>query len=261
MCYNEDESGGPFSFSHKKTAISVSCRFTTVVIRQNTFSTGSQTSRSQKKKIMGRIPYLETPQNALQLTSRYERAGTCCDKEEWRSLTWDGVIYSEYAVSSCGRARSNREGFLVMLSPCDVGNGYLAVMVTPVGHPVRLARAIAETFVAGKDCTHCFVNHKDGNKANNHVGNLEWVTSRENRLHAQATGLHKKNTGWAPRYGESNCAAKLTKDAVAYIKSVPKTRGSGLELAKQFGVAPTTISDIRNNKIWQQVEAAEVTYG
>lgn len=55
------------------------------------------------------------------------------------------------------------------------------------------------------------INHIDGNKTNNHVSNLEYVTRQQNHTHALANGLHV--------HGERSYAAKLTRKAVADILS------------------------------------------
>lgn len=50
----------------------------------------------------------------------------------------------------------------------------------------------AETFGAlPKPNFKCEVNHKDGNKTNCHIDNLEWVTHSKNAKHSYETGLHK----------------------------------------------------------------------
>lgn len=55
-------------------------------------------------------------------------------------------------------------------------------------------RLVAQTFIYN-DKNKKEVNHKDGNKANNNVSNLEWVTSSENQLHAFKHGLQKSRMG------------------------------------------------------------------
>ena len=86
------------------------------------------------------------------------------------------------------------------------------------------------------------VNHKDGNKLNNHVSNLEWVTNQENRDHALQNGLHCT--------GEKCPYAKLTEDNVNYIRSNPDNL-SNLQLASMFGVHKQHISDIKHYKRWK----------
>lgn len=52
----------------------------------------------------------------------------------------------------------------------------------------KVHRMVAEAFIENVDNKRC-VNHKDGNKLNNDVFNLEWVTYSENTIHAINTGL------------------------------------------------------------------------
>jgi hypothetical protein len=60
---------------------------------------------------------------------------------------------------------------------------------------------VAETFIPNPN-NKPHVNHKDGNKANNHVNNLEWVTDSENLIHSYANNYHKT--------GENHPNAKLS---------------------------------------------------
>lgn len=96
-----------------------------------------------------------------------------------------------YAVSTSGRVRSEKwlkKSLTIkirVLTPRTVGAGYHQVILSVNGkdHPRYVHRLVAETFlkkVQGKP----EVNHIDGNKKNNSVKNLEWISHRENIRHS-----------------------------------------------------------------------------
>ena len=125
--------------------------------------------------------------------------------------------------------------------------GYRCVILNRKNHNVH--RVIAKTFIENPNNLPC-VNHKDGNKLNNKVDNLEWCTHSENVKHAYCNGLERKICG------EEHHAHKLTETDVRYIKQVYVKRDikfGAVALARRFGVDRTTIHDIVKGKTWKGV--------
>lgn len=97
-------------------------------------------------------------------------------------------------------------------------------------------------------CENLQVNHKDLNKQNNSLSNLEWTTPKENIDHALRNGVLP--------YGESHGMSKLTEDQVNKICSKLSKglyRGIFSELAKEFNVDINTIYDISKGRSWTRV--------
>lgn len=91
------------------------------------------------------------------------------------------------------------------------------------------------------------VNHKDGNKSNNSVENLEWATSTENKLHAAAIGL--------AYIGELNGCSKLTKEQVKEMRFYHKTkRKSNEKTWDKYNISSGHYYDIINRKYWAWLE-------
>ena len=93
--------------------------------------------------------------------------------------------YEKYEVSNMGNVRHKDHRDRIRRLQINKRNGYAYLPMNYNGKfkNVRVHRMVAEAFLPkpdGKD----FVNHKDGNKANNCVSNLEWCTASENERHS-----------------------------------------------------------------------------
>lgn len=77
------------------------------------------------------------------------------------------------------------------LKGCDTSGGYKRIGRGKAHAESLVHRLVATAFIPNPDKLP-FVNHIDGNKHNNHVDNLEWVTPKENTIHAWNNGLCKK---------------------------------------------------------------------
>lgn len=105
--------------------------------------------------------------------------------DEWKII--ENAI--NYEISSCGEVRNKNT--TKRLKQSLVG-GYLSIGLRINNKTVTsfIHRLVATSFVVCPDETY-IVNHKDGNKTNNHVDNLEWVSLSENGKHAYRLNLHK----------------------------------------------------------------------
>lgn len=130
--------------------------------------------------------------------------------EVWLPIT-DMVVPNVqpfYAVSNYGRVFSYRTNRI--LAPVNV-KGYRAVSMCLRNNTyrnVKIHRLVLMTFDYNPD-PNLEINHKDGNKANNRLDNLEWTTPSENIIHAYDTGLHGR--------GENHYNAIYTEELVRLI--------------------------------------------
>lgn len=110
-------------------------------------------------------------------------------KEIWETIPG----FENYSISSHGRVYSHKRD--IILKPYFDGWGYLIVELRNRrgGFTKRIHRLVAETFIPNVQ-DKLEVNHIDGDKMNNRVDNLEWVTRSENARHAFATGLNVRSS-------------------------------------------------------------------
>ncbi len=130
-------------------------------------------------------------------------------------------------------------------------NGYPVVGLCKKGKARIYAvhRLVALAFVSNPD-KKPQVNHKDGDKTNNHAWNLEWVTGEENSKHAERTGLLPA--------GEKNHAAKLTALQVLDVYNRRHGDETAAAIASMFGVDCTTVYAIWKGRSWTSVTHASV---
>lgn len=147
------------------------------------------------------------------------------------------LTLNDYTITEDGRIINDHTGRI--LTPQPNGKGYLRVSIG--GHLEFVHRLVAEIYVPNP-YNKPQVNHKNGDKTDNRACNLEWVDNTENKTHAM---IHKLVPS-----GEKCSWSKLNWDAVHFIRQHPEI--SLKKLGEKFGVAPSTISDVRQGRSWKE---------
>lgn len=126
--------------------------------------------------------------------------------EIWRDISgYEGL----YKISNFGRIKSfkNNEKYI---KPSKTKRGYLNVKFckNKCINQFYLHRLVASAFIENIE-NKPIVNHKNGNKEDNNVFNLEWCTSSENAKHAHANNLNKGKKKSIAQYNKNGDLLKI----------------------------------------------------
>ena len=155
-----------------------------------------------------------------------------------------------YEASSEGRIRSvdreyitsngkhyHKKGRILKL---NTSQEYTNVELNKDGHAHQYSvhRLVATTFIPNPENKET-VNHKDEDKRNNCVENLEWMTWSENNKHAHETGLNRIDPNKSGAAAKSNAVTSRP----VYCVETGTIYCSRSECARQLGIQSSTITD------------------
>lgn len=176
-----------------------------------------------------------------------------------------------YEVSNCGQIRSVKTTAggttFAPRKPQNINSGYLVVKISDVPGGTQKTKTIhslvAEAFL-GERPRGAQVNHKDGDRTNNHVVNLEWVTPGENikdsydrnpdRVNGRsALHMERMRSRRRPQRGELHHNAKLSETQASQIIKL-LIDGQGVRpIAREFGISHTLVRAIKTRTRWSHL--------
>jgi len=180
--------------------------------------------------------------------------------EVWKPLIFSGSkeLRNHYAVSSLGRVASYKNDILKdgKLLNGSLTTGYRTLNLHRPGHKgtLYIHREIAKLFLKKPSTKHKYVIHKNHNKLDNSVKNLEWATLERMIQHQQKSPA---KVAYKKRQANREVGLKLTAIQVRKIKEQLNKRTRRLtikQLADKYEVSEMTMYRIKSGENWARVK-------
>lgn len=180
--------------------------------------------------------------------------------EEWRS----SPSFPEYEASSLGRVRrakpdryGRHAGRVMAVTKIAAGYTQCSLSTEAGRKKVLVHRLVCEAFHGVAPTAQHQAAHCDGDSANNRAANLRWATAKENeadkRTHGTIRQGERHHSFIRPECvarGSRVGTSKLTEAMVASIRADARARA---EIAKEYGLCKSHVSEIRTRKVWRHV--------
>lgn len=147
--------------------------------------------------------------------------------------------FPDYQVSSTGLIKSSKSKDKILKQSLDT-RGYPQVTLYHLGKRKNLMvhKLVANAFLSNPN-NYRVINHKNGNKCDNRIENLERCTSIYNNRHAFKTGIRTK---------------KLIVKEVIEIKQRLKKGETHISIAKDYNISRVTVTNISTGKTWSYIK-------
>lgn len=172
-------------------------------------------------------------------------------QRDWKDVRgYEGL----YQVSNDGLVKSlkarNKWNANRLLIPHSHHQGYLGIRLSRDGEvkEFRIHRLVMIAFIGEPPFENAEVNHKNGDKADNRIENLEWCTAKQNTQHAgEVLGVR------ATYPGEANGHSRLTAADVTRIRQLWMSGSTQVEIAGLYQTTQSHIGRIVRREAWKNV--------
>jgi hypothetical protein len=148
--------------------------------------------------------------------------------------------HSKYQAGRMLKHRVHKQGYLtVVLAKDNKGKSHF------------IHRLLMLAFSPVSNSDDLDVNHIDGNKKNNSLDNLEWLTPQANTRHARLV-----LNAWGERQvrGERVAGSKLTADKVREIRRLRESGMTYKSIGQRFGINLASVHKITSRQTWAHIE-------